>query len=82
MMRFKKYEKDWTDTSRDLANVLFLTGYVLLMADFVFIGALLYLIAEFFLTPHSIKSRSWSTIGASAIFAIASLYKIIKILFF
>jgi hypothetical protein len=81
-MRFKKYEKDWTDASRDAANVLFLTGYILLMLDFTFTGALLYLIAEFFLTPHSIKSRSWSTIAASGVFAGASVYKIIKVLFF
>lgn len=81
-MRFNKYEKDWTDLSRDAANVLFVVGYVLLMLDCTFTGALLYLIAEFFLTPHSLKSRSWTTIFASGIFATASIYKIAKVLFF
>lgn len=78
----KPYHKDYTDNLRDIANVLFLSGYVLLMFDKVFVGATLYLIGEFFLTPHSVRARSWTTIGASLVFGLASLYKIVTVLFF
>jgi len=77
----KPYDKDYTDRLRDIANGLFLSGYVLLMLDQVLLGASLYLLGEFFLTPHSLRARSWTTIVASIIFGIASLYKIILILF-
>jgi hypothetical protein len=78
----KPYEKDWSDRARDVANGLFLSGYVLLMGDIGLFGAGLYLLGEVFLMPHSIKCRSWSTVAASCIFGIASIYKIVKILFF
>ena len=77
----KPYDKDYTDKLRDIANGLFLSGYVLLMFDQVLLGASLYLLGEFFLTPHSLRARSWTTIAASIIFGVASLYKIILILF-
>ena len=77
----KPYDKDYTDKLRDIANGLFLSGYVLLMFDQVLLGPSLYLLGEFFLTPHSLRARSWTTIVASIIFGVASLYKIILILF-
>lgn len=52
------------------------------MGDIGLWGALLYLLGECFLMPHSIRCRSWSTVAASCIFGIASVYKIVKILFF
>ena len=78
----KPYEKDYTDRSRDIANGLFLSGYILLMGDIGLFGAGLYLLGECFLTPHTIRTRSWSTLFASVVFAIASIYKIVKTLFF
>ena len=78
----KPYTKDWTDRTRDIANGLFLAGYVLLMGDIGLFGAGLYLLGEVFLMPHTIRTRSWSTLGASVIFSIASIYKIVKVLFF
>ena len=78
----KEYKQDWTDRSRDVANGLFLAGYVLLMGDIGLWGAGIYLLGEVFLMPHSIRARSWSTMFASFVFTVASIYKIVKILFF
>lgn len=78
----KPYEKDWSDRARDIANGLFLSGYILLMGDVALWGAFLYLLAECFLLPHSIRCRSWSTVSVSIVFVAASLFKIAKVLFF
>ena len=74
----KSYEKDWSDLSRDLANAFFLIGYMLLMLDRTVWGASVYLVAECFLMPHSIRCRSWSTIIVSLIFTVASICKVVN----
>lgn len=73
----KPYEQDWSDRFRDLANLFFLTGYIVLMLDHTKMGAAVYLIAECFLVPHSLKCRSWTTLGVSLIFAGASVARLL-----
>lgn len=75
----KPYEQDWSDRSRDLANLFFLVGYIILMLDQTKTGASVYLIAECFLMPHSIRCRSWSTVVVSLIFSIASILKLVSV---
>ena len=72
----KPYQQDWSDRSRDLANLFFLTGYLLLMLDHTVWGACVYLVAECFLMPHSWRCRSWSTIAVSLVFSVASLARV------
>ena len=74
----KPYEQDWSDRSRDLANLFFLIGYVALMLDRTRVGASIYLIAECFLMPHSIRCRSWSTVVVSLVFAFASILRLVR----
>ena len=74
----KAYEQDWSDRSRDLANLFFLIGYLTLMLDHPRVGASIYLIAECFLMPHSWRCRSWSTIGVSLVFAAASVARLLQ----
>ena len=74
----KPYEQDWSDRSRDLANLFFLTGYLTLMLDHTRVGASIYLVAECLLMPHSIKCRSWSTVAVSLVFTVASLAKVLS----
>ena len=73
----KSYERDWSDSARDLANLFFLTGYIVLLSEWLKLGAAIYLVAECFLLPHSIKCRSWSTIVVSGVFAAASVVKLL-----
>ena len=74
----KPYEQDWSDRSRDLANLFFLVGYLTLMLDHTKAGAGVYLVAECFLVPHSIRCRSWSTIAVSLVFAAASVVRLLQ----
>ena len=74
----KPYEQDWSDRSRDLANLFFLIGYLTLMLDHTRVGASIYLVAECFLMPHSIRCRSWSTVAVSLVFAVASVMRLCK----
>ena len=74
----KPYEQDWSDRSRDLANLFFLCGYMVLMCDHTKAGAAVYLVAECFLVPHSIKCRSWTTLAVSLVFAAASIARLVR----
>ena len=74
----KPYEQDWSDRSRDLANLFFLIGYLTLMLDHTKAGAGVYLVAECFLMPHSIRCRSWSTVVVSLVFTAASLARLLQ----
>ena len=71
-----RYERDWSDSSRDLANAFFLTGYIVLMLDHTKTGAAIYLVAECLLLPHSIKCRSWSSVFVGGVFAVASVLRL------
>jgi len=73
----KPYEQDWSDRSRDLANLFFLIGYLTLMLDHTRAGAGVYLVAECFLMPHSIRCRSWSTVAVSLVFTAASVARLL-----
>jgi hypothetical protein len=77
----KPYEADWSDRLRDLANLCFLTGYLLLLIQHTVLGAGVYLVGEFLLAPHCIKCRSWSTLATSSIFAIVSALTVLGFIF-
>ena len=74
----KPYEQDWSDRSRDLANLFFLIGYLTLMLNHTKAGAGVYLVAECFLMPHSIRCRSWSTVAVSLVFTAASVARLLQ----
>jgi hypothetical protein len=77
----KPYNADWSDRSRDLANICFLTGYLLLLMQQTVLGAGVYLLGEVFLVPHCIKCQSWSTLVTSSIFAFFSAVTILGFIF-
>lgn len=75
---FKPYCSDWTDRLRDIANIFFLGGYLMLLAQYTVIGAVLYFLGEVFLVPHCVRLRSWSTLFVSSLFAVGSVVTVVS----
>ena len=74
----KSYRRDWTDVSRDVANGCFMSGYICLMTDHTILGAFIYLLGEGLITPNAIRSRSYTTMICSCVFATASIWKLVS----
>lgn len=75
---FEPYRADWSDKCRDLANICFLTGYLMLLTQHTVLGASVYLMGEVLLAPHCIKCRSWSTLFVSSLFAAGSIVTVVS----
>ena len=63
-----KYQTDWRDGFRHLANLFFVLCYLNFENGHVVVAASCTLIGELLLAPSAIKHRSWSTVASSALF--------------
>ena len=68
-----KYQTDWRDTARHVANACFIGSYLCLSNGFLEAGSLFTLVGESLLAPSALKQRSWSTVIVGGIFLALAL---------
>jgi hypothetical protein len=68
-----KYQTDWRDTARHVANACFIGSYLCLSNGLLVAGSLFTLVGESLLAPSALKQRSWSTVVVGGIFLALAL---------
>lgn len=75
-----KYQIDWRDHIRHIANVCFVLSYVCLTNGMLFVGSLFTVAGESLLAPSAFKQRSWSTLLVGGVFLFLALSTIARVL--
>ena len=68
-----KYQTDWRDTVRHIANACFIGSCLCLSNGLLVAGSLFTLVGESLLAPSALKQRSWSTLIVGGIFLTLAL---------
>jgi len=68
-----KYQTDWRDGARHLANACFIGSWLCLSHGLLVGGSLFTLMGESLLAPSALKQRSWSTLIVGGIFLTLAL---------
>ena len=68
-----KYNTDWRDTFRHIANFCFIGSYLCLSNGMLIPGSLFTLVGESMLAPSALKHRLWSTVLVGGIFLVLAL---------
>ena len=68
-----KYETDWKDQARHIANACFIGSYVCLTNGMLISGSLFTILGESLLAPSALKQRSWSTVLVGGVFLFLAL---------
>jgi len=76
----KKYDTDWRDHVRHLANFCFVGSYLCLTNGYLLVGSLFTLAGESLLAPSALKHRSWSTLLVGGVFLALALSTIARVL--
>ena len=74
-----KYETDWRDRARHVANFCFIGSYLSFERGHVMVGACFTLLGESLLAPSALKQKSWSTIMVGSIFLTLALSTIVRV---
>ena len=68
-----RYQTDWKDELRHVANFCFIGSYICLTNGALVAGSLFTLAGESCLAPSAFKQRSWSTLLVGGIFLALAL---------